>query len=141
LGRTHLTRAPLLDRDRLVARRRQVLDLVAEAAVADHPGEVGRRLLASLQRAVAVAGVRGEQLRAPPGVRAPQVRRLVALAGEPAEQLAGVGRAARVEQRERVRELERRRLGALEDGRIAQRLLEVGRGLDALALAHRPPAP
>src|SRR4051794_39112109 len=69
-GRAELAVAPLVDRDRLVARRQQLLDLVTEAAFVDQAGEVGRGLLAGLQRAVAVAGVGGEQLRAEPGVRA-----------------------------------------------------------------------
>src|SRR5205823_4192398 len=130
-GGAELAGAPLLERDRLPARREQVLELVA-GHVALEPGEVDRGLLARLQRAVAIAGVRGEELRADLGVRRPQVRGLVALRRERPEQLAGGVGLAGIELRDRERELERERLGALEDALIARRALEVRRGLAGL---------
>src|SRR5262249_29262395 len=75
-----------------------------------------------------------------PRVAALEVARLAAPGREAAEQLGGLGAAAGVEQRERERELERGRLAAAQDARVADRLLEVGGGLAGLALAHQAPA-
>src|SRR4051794_26170963 len=72
-----LAQAPLLDRDRLPARRQELPDLVAEPGLVEQALELGHRLLARRERAVAVAGVGAEQLRAEPRVGTPQVARLV----------------------------------------------------------------
>src|SRR4029078_10567237 len=101
---------------------------------------LGGGLLARRERAVAVARVRGEQLRSRARIGALEVRALAALLGQALEQLGGLGGAPHVEQRQGVRELEGAVLGALEHARIAGRLLEVGGSLGGLALAHHAPA-
>ena len=76
---------------------------------------------------VAIVRVRREELRADLRVRALEVGALVALRRQVLEDPRRIAAATRVEQRDRVREVERDRLGALQHRRIARRALEVGR--------------
>src|SRR6185503_12412903 len=120
------------------ARRRELACLLADVAL--ELLEIAASRLAGGARRAAIARVGGEELRADLRVRALEVAGLVAACREALEQLGGLGRVAGVELGDREREVERERLGAPQDARVAGRAIEVGGGVGRLALAHRDPA-
>src|SRR3569833_2245804 len=130
--------APLVDRDVLPAARDELADLAADISL--ELREVVARGGACLAGLAAIVRVGREELRADLRVRALQVGALVALRRQVLEDPRRVARAARVEERYRVREVERERFGALQHRRIAGRAFEVGRRLGRLAFAQLLPA-